>query len=678
MTDLWGFLLQTLYVSLVGGLLLVVKRLLRDKLTPRWQYGVWTVLALHILLPVQTIGKYVLLPLPLWVETAKLLVESRLHSAYADLYGPVDVTAPIPLITTGPESVTDWLFLLYAAGVLIMLVQYLVSYLRLRRLMAGGKPADDKLQAQIDRIGEKYRLKSCRAVVIQGLPSPMVFGTFRPVLAIPTEGTLDDHVILHELLHIRYYDALQNLFWCLCRALHWCNPFVRYLLNQISNDMESLCDQRVLERLEGEERREYGISLLAMANDRYPRAPGTTSISNGGQNITRRIEAIVRFKKYPKGMALASVCVTVMLLFASLFPTSAQGLEGIGEGAGPWETAQAEASLNLVWCSTVAGAIDTYAKGLIEGNLDYLSLASPANEGEDFVRTVQIYDYSYDVEERYFDTGKTTEISLADYGQSYAIHNLRTLPDGSMAAELVFLLGEITDDPLLREIEESYPSVSGAVHLPIRITGNESWVIEESGPCVLYLGDIAKTNATGIWLCTMPYAPGRLYQATGETGTVTKEALTEHYVSTQVGSVGFFGIENTYQSLPDPNATFTHVQEVSTITYTFGGTQEEKDTLKSAVLQISNMKKTDWKPYFTDVTDEKGFMAASWGSEFGDHHGSYCREYVSTGWDGIIRLDNHHTFAFSEYPSHGGAVQIVWNNEVKEEFILEEVTIDES
>ena len=65
MTDLWGFLLQTLYVSLVGALLLLVKWLLRDKLTPRWQYGVWSVLALRILVPVQTIGKYVLLPLPL-------------------------------------------------------------------------------------------------------------------------------------------------------------------------------------------------------------------------------------------------------------------------------------------------------------------------------------------------------------------------------------------------------------------------------------------------------------------------------------------------------------------------------------------------------------------------------------------------------------------------------------
>ena len=77
--------------------------------------------------------------------------------------------------------------------------------------------------------------------------------------------------------------------------------------------MESLCDQRVLEELEGEERRAYGKILLSMTDEKYARAPGTTSISNGGKNIKRRIEAIARFKKYPRGMALVSVCALVVL-----------------------------------------------------------------------------------------------------------------------------------------------------------------------------------------------------------------------------------------------------------------------------------------------------------------------------------------------------------------------------
>ena len=64
MHNIWEFLLQTLSVSAAAALLLIVKALLADKLPPRWQYGVWAVLALRIVLPVPT-GRGVLLPLPL-------------------------------------------------------------------------------------------------------------------------------------------------------------------------------------------------------------------------------------------------------------------------------------------------------------------------------------------------------------------------------------------------------------------------------------------------------------------------------------------------------------------------------------------------------------------------------------------------------------------------------------
>ena len=57
MTNLWAFLLQTLYVTGVGLLWLAIQPLLKDKLSPRWQYAVWAVLALRILLPAYT-GKY--------------------------------------------------------------------------------------------------------------------------------------------------------------------------------------------------------------------------------------------------------------------------------------------------------------------------------------------------------------------------------------------------------------------------------------------------------------------------------------------------------------------------------------------------------------------------------------------------------------------------------------------
>ena len=41
MGNIWGILLQTVTVSLTAGLLLLLKGLMADKLSPRWQYGVW-------------------------------------------------------------------------------------------------------------------------------------------------------------------------------------------------------------------------------------------------------------------------------------------------------------------------------------------------------------------------------------------------------------------------------------------------------------------------------------------------------------------------------------------------------------------------------------------------------------------------------------------------------------
>ena len=51
MTDSWGFLLQTLTASEAALLLLLVKAMFRDKLSPRWQFGIWSILGLVLLIP---------------------------------------------------------------------------------------------------------------------------------------------------------------------------------------------------------------------------------------------------------------------------------------------------------------------------------------------------------------------------------------------------------------------------------------------------------------------------------------------------------------------------------------------------------------------------------------------------------------------------------------------------
>lgn len=77
--------------------------------------------------------------------------------------------------------------------------------------------------------------------MIKQLPSAFVCSGIKPILAIPKGLDLDEKIILHELMHLKYHDELQSIFWCLLRCLHWCNPFLQYVFHRIENDMESLC-----------------------------------------------------------------------------------------------------------------------------------------------------------------------------------------------------------------------------------------------------------------------------------------------------------------------------------------------------------------------------------------------------------------------------------------------------
>jgi len=61
----------------------------------------------------------------------------------------------------------------------------------------------------------------------------------------------DEAVILHKLLHLKHRDLWAGWLTAALRCLHWCDPLLWLAFDKADNDREALCDQRVLERLEG-------------------------------------------------------------------------------------------------------------------------------------------------------------------------------------------------------------------------------------------------------------------------------------------------------------------------------------------------------------------------------------------------------------------------------------------
>ncbi len=675
MHNIWEFLLQTTSVVLVAALLLLIKRLFEDKLSPRWQYGIWGLFALRMLLPTLP-GRQILFPVPLVLETVKARAEQHLSSAYTEIYVPLASDHVFPFFTKVPMSITDWLFVLYAAGVLFFLLHYLIAYIRLRLLLRRGTPAPAALQHRMDTISEKYQLPQCHTVAVDGLSSAFVCGVFRPILALPTNQEIDDKVLLHELLHLKYRDALQNILWCVFRALHWCNPLLVPVFHRIQNDMESLCDQRVLERLDGEERREYGQILLSMVNETYAYAPGTTSISNGGKNISRRIAAIVRFKKYPKGMALVSLCIILLLGAPAIIGIA--GTYDISDYQPQTESAltRAMAMARIRRCTTMAGALDTYAKGLLLHNGIYLATASPLSSHADLEAAMRDRLGSEKVA-WYLPPKDETGHSVIQSG--YQIFNLTQTSEHSYEALLVlpvWPLQEETNDHSASTDDtpadsSTYRYDNRYIMIPVTLRKEDAWVVEETGERVYsdkYYSDTCYDNSSSD-------IPGlKEVHITGETGTLTASIKQAYYIDNTINtnSYGFFH-SSTFNQQPQPDAVFAEIKQITSVFYTCQNNNTGHYPAQQLGLHLTRLN--------TENTPSKnGFSESETMSTAGDASGSSSN---GTSWRSkTIQTDTDYTISDlsvdtvyepRSFPSklpYGHLVQIIWDSEVTEKFTI--------
>lgn len=154
----------------------------------------------------------------------------------------------------------------------------------------------------------------------EGLPSPCLFGLFRPAIYLTPETAEDQtalrHILAHEETHYRHGDHVWSLLRCLALALHWWNPLVWLAVIISRRDGELCCDAATLKRLGDEERQAYGETLLSLVTAK----PGprdllscSTTMTSGKRSLQERIRWIAR---RPKVLVSVSVAVILVALAA--------------------------------------------------------------------------------------------------------------------------------------------------------------------------------------------------------------------------------------------------------------------------------------------------------------------------------------------------------------------------
>lgn len=242
-----------LNMSIAAGwlvLAVVLMRFILKKAPKSIACLLWAVVAIRLCLPFTIESAVSLIPSAQTVPPSAVTdMTPQLDSGIESLDELIDpVIAADPRTSATPLQIfieiAAWIWLI---GMIGMLVYALISTLLLRRRIRESVPLQENIM-QCDRID-----------------TPFLLGLFAPRIYLPSSvtGKQMEHIVAHEQAHIARRDHWWKPLGFLLLTVHWFNPLIWLGYVLLCRDIELACDERVIERMDGEQRQAYSETLLS-------------------------------------------------------------------------------------------------------------------------------------------------------------------------------------------------------------------------------------------------------------------------------------------------------------------------------------------------------------------------------------------------------------------------------
>ena len=346
-----------LSMSFSGGLLILAlllgKKFLKNKISRQWQYYIWLVVVLRLLLPfgpeVSLLGKAYQAADQAISQAAPLPSQQPAVNAPGNILAPaVDLDKNNETVNSPAENLTtthplqeiwgllaDHVWLVWLAAALGLLIRKITVYQGfLQYIHAGLAPVSDiELLDRLSIAAEQAGIKKPTELCINPLvSSPLLTGFFHPCIVLPNADISEtnfQYIVLHELTHYKRRDMFYKWLVQVTVCLHWFNPLVYLMSREVTKACEFSCDEAVLAKMGCNHAQDYGKTLLdAMAAvGRYRENLGAVTLSENKQLLKERLGAIMKFKKKSKAIQLLTGMLTLCIVFSAAFvgtyPTAA-------------------------------------------------------------------------------------------------------------------------------------------------------------------------------------------------------------------------------------------------------------------------------------------------------------------------------------------------------------------
>lgn len=365
LTELFDWLLRSSWQACVLiGLILAIQCLFRDRIAPRWRYMLWLVVFVRLALPIspqsaisffnlaklearrvpaqkqglpENIGHLQSIPNSRSSQPTPVAVQDVLHrltpSAFeSELHFEI---AGSNTVIRPPRAIYIISLAVWGLGFLFLLARWLWQNARaLDQLRTSQEITESCLLElfQYCRASAKVS-RRIKLLNVDGIGAPALYGAFRLKLLLPSSlwGKLASselqHIMLHELAHVKRWDSLVNAVLAIVRMVHWFNPLVWLAFRRLALEREMACDEMAMGWLKKGESKAYGETILKLLESVPLRRPTFTTVGilEDYRQLTNRMRAIAGFGRSAARPYLAA---TTLALLVAVGLTDAQ----IGSG----------------------------------------------------------------------------------------------------------------------------------------------------------------------------------------------------------------------------------------------------------------------------------------------------------------------------------------------------------
>ena len=308
--------IKILNMSITASYFVVALILLRAvfRKIPKWlSCSLWGLVGLRLILPFSFNSILSLIPSAETVPSGIMYAESPyITSGIGIIDGAAEhilyrTVAPNPGDSANPlQIITAVAAFLWIAGIAVMLVYALVSFLLVRR----------KTMLSI-KTNEGY-------YICDSIASPFILGVIRPKIFIPSSALPDDIelILSHEKAHIKRLDHIWKPLGFILLSVYWFNPLMWLAYVFLCRDIEAACDEKVLKNKGTDIKKSYSEALINCSAGR--RLITACPLAFGETDVKSRIKNILSYKKPTIWLIIIALIVSIIL--SVCFMTNPDGM----------------------------------------------------------------------------------------------------------------------------------------------------------------------------------------------------------------------------------------------------------------------------------------------------------------------------------------------------------------